>query len=65
MTTVADATVNSGSELTAWYRELAPNEKRTFWACFGGWALDALDVAGTGVQGPRRHWLLCALQADR
>jgi hypothetical protein len=19
-------------------------ERRTFWACFGGWALDALDV---------------------
>jgi len=44
MTTVANAKANSGSEFTAWYRELAPNEKRTFWACFGGWALDALDV---------------------
>jgi MFS family permease len=27
-----------------WYSELGPSEKRTFWACFGGWALDALDV---------------------
>jgi MFS family permease len=27
-----------------WYRELTPVEKRTFWACFGGWALDAMDV---------------------
>jgi MFS family permease len=27
-----------------WYAELAPSERRTFWACFGGWALDALDV---------------------
>ena len=27
-----------------WYRELGTNERRTFWACFGGWALDALDV---------------------
>jgi len=27
-----------------WYGELTPAEKRTFWACFGGWALDALDV---------------------
>ena len=27
-----------------WYRESAPVERRTFWACFGGWALDALDV---------------------
>src|SRR5450755_1305505 len=29
---------------TGWYRELAPGEKRTFWACFGGWTLDAMDV---------------------
>src|SRR2546421_4405801 len=29
---------------TGWYTELEPNEKRTFWACFGGWALDAMDV---------------------
>src|SRR5258706_2000278 len=27
-----------------WYTELEPNEKRTFWACFGGWMLDAMDV---------------------
>jgi MFS family permease len=27
-----------------WYTELTPAEKRTFWACFGGWALDAMDV---------------------
>ena len=27
-----------------WYKELRGNEKRTFWACFGGWATDALDV---------------------
>src|SRR5437588_2768633 len=27
-----------------WYRELTPVEKCTFWACFGGWALDAMDV---------------------
>jgi len=26
-----------------WYGELAPGEKRTFWACFGGWALDSFD----------------------
>lgn len=44
MTTAAEAKTFSGTELTSWYRELAPNEKRTFWACFGGWALDALDV---------------------
>jgi hypothetical protein len=27
-----------------WYKELRGDEKRTFWACFGGWATDALDV---------------------
>jgi len=44
MSTAAITKPNSATEFTAWYRELAPNEKRTFWACFGGWALDALDV---------------------
>jgi MFS family permease len=28
----------------SWYRELDRNERRTFWACFGGFALDGLDV---------------------
>jgi MFS family permease len=27
-----------------WYRELGTSERRTFWACFAGWALDAFDV---------------------
>ena len=27
-----------------WYRDISVVERRTFWACFGGWALDALDV---------------------
>lgn len=27
-----------------WYREINPTERRTFWSCFGGWGLDALDV---------------------
>jgi hypothetical protein len=39
-----------------WYREIRPVERRTFWACFGGWALDALDVQMfsriTGGPGP-------------
>src|SRR5947209_18849280 len=32
------------SQATGWYAALAPEGKRTFWACFGGWALDAMDV---------------------
>lgn len=27
-----------------WYRSGSDAERKTFWACFGGWALDAFDV---------------------
>jgi MFS family permease len=27
-----------------WYSHMGVAERRTFWACFGGWALDAFDV---------------------
>ncbi|MHA3903576.1 MFS transporter [Castellaniella sp. WN] len=27
-----------------WFRNLSRSQKLTFWACFGGWALDALDI---------------------
>ena len=27
-----------------WYRELDKSQRKGFWACFGGWALDAMDV---------------------
>ncbi len=30
--------------MLAWFRELRPEERRTFWACAGGWGLDAFDV---------------------
>jgi MFS family permease len=30
--------------LFAWYEEASGAERRTFWGCFGGWALDAMDV---------------------
>ena len=29
---------------TAWYSQMRPREKSTFWACTGGWILDAMDV---------------------
>jgi MFS family permease len=29
---------------TAWYAEMNPTEKSTFWACMGGWILDGMDV---------------------
>jgi MFS family permease len=27
-----------------WYSTMAPTQRRTFWACFFGWVLDAMDV---------------------
>ena len=27
-----------------WYRELTSREQKTFWACFGGFGLDGMDV---------------------
>ena len=32
-----------------WYREITPVERKTFWTCFTGWALDALDVQMFGL----------------
>jgi len=30
--------------MQSWYSSMAPNQRKTFWACFLGWALDAMDV---------------------
>jgi MFS family permease len=30
--------------MVVWYKELSARERRTFWGCFAGWALDAMDV---------------------
>jgi MFS family permease len=35
-----------------WYREIGPAERRTFWACLGGWSLDAFDVQMFGLAIP-------------
>ncbi|PKU24961.1 MFS transporter [Telmatospirillum siberiense] len=35
-----------------WYRQITPVEQRTFWACFGGWAMDALDMQMFGLVIP-------------
>src|SRR5215468_12523325 len=29
---------------TAWYTQMQRRERSTFWACTGGWVLDAMDV---------------------
>src|SRR5271157_1964459 len=33
----------------AWYGQITRIERLTFWTCFGGWALDALDVQMFGL----------------
>jgi MFS family permease len=37
-------TTSSDHHPTSWYSELQTREKNAFWACFGGWVLDAMDV---------------------
>ena len=36
----------------AWYGQITRIERLTFWTCFGGWALDALDVQMFGLVIP-------------
>src|SRR6516164_4526812 len=31
------------TSLFAFYRDMSTPERRTFWACFAGWALDGMD----------------------
>lgn len=31
------------TSLSAFFRDMSPPERRTFWACFVGWTLDAMD----------------------
>ena len=35
-----------------WYRAVSGNERKTFWACFSGWALDALETQMFGLVIP-------------
>ncbi len=30
--------------MISWHKQLTTSEKRTFWACFSGWGLDAMDT---------------------
>ena len=41
--------------MSNWYSESSPLERRTFWASFGGWALDALDVQMFGLAIPAKE----------
>lgn len=40
------------SHYLAWYPQLDKPERRTFWACFTGWMLDAMDVQTYAVMIP-------------
>ncbi len=35
--------VPDDTSLSAFYKDMTASERRTFWACFAGWALDAMD----------------------
>lgn len=36
--------MRNGARVQGWFTTLSETERRTFWACFAGWALDAMDV---------------------
>jgi MFS family permease len=42
--TAFDNKTMRSDRMLAWIKDLNPRERRTMAACFGGWALDALDV---------------------
>ncbi|MCB4805575.1 MFS family permease [Methylobacterium brachiatum] len=52
----ASAPADGDTSLTAFYRDMTVPERRTFWACAAGWALDGMDymiyplVVGTIIQ---------------
>lgn len=48
-----------------WFAAVSPRERRTFWACFGGWALDALDMQMFSLVIPAivAEWSLSRTQA--
>ena len=44
MATTSTATGSSAHHPTAWFAAMSAAERTTFWACIGGWILDAMDV---------------------
>ena len=51
--------------MSNWFSDMSRRERRTFWACFGGWALDAMDVQLYAVAMPTLIglWSLSKTQA--
>ncbi|WP_275900160.1 MFS transporter [Pseudomonas sp. 15A4] len=46
------ASLHKDKNMFNWYRQVTPRERKTFWACFGGWSLDALEVQMFGLAIP-------------
>src|SRR2546423_2658478 len=49
----------------SFWADMAPRERRTFWGCFGGWALDGMDFQFYGFVIPAviAEWHLSRTQA--
>jgi MFS family permease len=47
-----------------WYKDVSRGERKTFWACFGGWAVDALEVQMFGLAIPALLVALSMTKAD-
>ncbi len=43
MSVTGQAAAPGDTSLGAFYRDMTAPERRTFWACAGGWALDGMD----------------------
>src|SRR3954453_16431488 len=41
--TTPEVVIPEDTSLGAFYRDMNTSERRTFWACFAGWALDGMD----------------------
>jgi MFS family permease len=47
-----------------WFSDMSRRERRTFWACFSGWALDAMDVQLYAVAMPTLIGVLAMSRAQ-
>ena len=50
--------------MSNWFSDMSRRERRTFWACFSGWALDAMDVQLYAVAMPTLIGVLAMSRAQ-
>ena len=50
--------------MSNWFSDMSRRERRTFWACFSGWALDAMDVQLYAVAMPTLIGVLAMTRAQ-